>query len=105
MDGISQNRLGDLSITMGANGRQLDAAHRDGFVLHENDTGGGWRSAITGQVATQADLNATAVGAAYGPGSQMPSVDELSATISRFLMTGLLMSMLSGFDTNPYARR
>lgn len=103
VDGISQNKLGDLSVTMGQNGRQLDRAHRDGFVLQENDVGSGWRSAITGQVATQKDLNATAVGGAYGPGSQMPSVDELSSLLSQFLFTGFFLSMLTGFDASSPA--
>lgn len=67
--GLSQQDLGDLSITMGSNGRALDRANDDGFVLHENDSGAGWRSAYSGEVATQADLNLTRPGQIFGPGS------------------------------------
>ncbi len=99
VDGISQNQLGDLSITMGGDARAIDHAHRDGFLLEENRTGGGWRSAITGGVATQQDLNANAIGGAYGPGSQLPSVDELSALLGGFLLWGLF-SGGNMFDRN-----
>ncbi|MEO7466020.1 MAG: DUF1521 domain-containing protein, partial [Sphingobium limneticum] len=72
VDGISQNDIGDLSITQSNDGYALDAAKGDGFVLQENATGAGWRSELTGDIATQVDLNATRVGAAYGPGSDTP---------------------------------
>lgn len=68
--GLSQQTLGDLEVTMGNNGRALDRANDDGFVLHENDSGAGWRSAYTGDVATQADLNLTRPGQIFGPGSE-----------------------------------
>lgn len=93
VDGISQNELGDLSISMSQNGRAIDAATRDGFVLDENATGSGWRSSFTGEVATQTDLNATRPGQAYGPGSAMPSIDELSNVLGAFLTLGLLISI------------
>lgn len=89
IDGISQNRLGDLSIIMGQNGYALDFAHRDGYTLHENATGAGWRTEL-GNIATQRDLNATRVGADYGPGSQMPSLSEMSSFIMAFLLFGTL---------------
>ncbi|QJU59882.1 DUF1521 domain-containing protein [Sphingomonas sp. AP4-R1] len=95
VDGISQQEKGDLSISMGGNGRAIDAATRDGFVLNENANGAGWTSMLTGDVATQADLNATKPGAAYGPGSGMPSVDELSSTLSSFLVFGLFAAAVA----------
>lgn len=93
VNGISQNQIGDLSITQGNNGRQLDAAHRDGFVLNENASGSGWRSSYTGQVATQADLNATRVGGEFGPGSQAMSLDELGGALTGFLTLGVMLSL------------
>ena len=93
VDGISQNEIGDLSISMSQNGRAIDAATRDGFVLEENASGSGWRSTFTGQVATQADLNATRPGQAYGPGSGLPSIDELSNMLSAFLGFGALIGL------------
>jgi Domain of Unknown Function (DUF1521) len=88
--GISQNEIGDLSITQSNNGRSIDDRTRDGFVLHENATGSGWRSEFTGQIATQEDLNATKVGELYGPGSTMPSLGEVSELLSAFLLLGAL---------------
>jgi hypothetical protein len=89
IDGISQNQLGDLSVTLGQNGRALDAAHRDGYTLHENGSGAGWRTELGG-IATQRDLDATRIGADYGPGSEMPSLAEMSSFVAAFLMFGLL---------------
>lgn len=84
--GLSQQKLGDLEITMGDNGRALDRANADGFVLHENDSGAGWRSAYTGDVATQADLNATRPGAIFGPGSnEGETLASLSFLLGAFL--------------------
>jgi hypothetical protein len=88
VDGISQNQLGDLSVSMSNDGRRLDAITRDGFVLDENATGAGWRSELTGDIATQADLNLTRVGAAYGPGSQTPSLGEVADRLANFLILG-----------------
>ena len=92
VDGISQNQLGDLSVTMSNNGYAMDAAHRDGYVLHENATGSSWRSEFTGEVATQADLMATAVGGEFGPGSELPSLGEAFSQISGFLLFGALFN-------------
>lgn len=92
VNGISQLETGDLSVTMGNNGYAIDAATRDGFTLQENATGGGWRSGLTGQVATQADLDATRPGAAYGPGSNTPSIAEFSQMLSDFLIFGAIVS-------------
>lgn len=95
VDGISQNQLGDLELTMSNNGYAVDAAHRDGFVLHENGTGSSWRSEHTGEVATQADLNATRIGAEYGPGSTMPSLEEMMPQLGAFLLLGALFDFAS----------
>lgn len=90
VDGISQNQIGDLSVSMSQNGQLVDAMARDGFTLHENATGSSWRSEFTGQVATQADLNATRVGAEYGPGSDTPSLGESVDFMAGFLALGML---------------
>lgn len=90
VNGVGQNRIGDMTITQSSNGRAVDAAHRDGYVLRENATGAGWRTEHGGHVATQADLMATAIGAAYGPGSQRPSLGEANRGLSLFLASGLM---------------
>jgi hypothetical protein len=89
VDGISQNKLGDLSISMSNNGREIDAQTRDGFTLEENATGSGWRTE-SGNVATQADLMATAVGREYGPGSNQLSLTEAGEQLGNFLLGGFL---------------
>jgi hypothetical protein len=95
VDGISQNQLGDLKVSVGGNGHALDAAHRDGFMLYENATGSSWR-AEHGNIATQADLDATRPGQAFGPGSTMPSLPEFFDLLGGFLLTGSLFLAASG---------
>lgn len=97
VDGISQNQIGDLKISMSDNGALIDAATRDGFVLHENATGSGWRSELTGQIATQDDLNATKPGEAYGPGSTTPSFGELREALGTFLLFGIALGIGESF--------
>lgn len=105
VDGISQNKLGDLSVTMSNDGKAIDAEHRDGFTLHENKTGAGWRTE-DGNVATQKDLDATRIGGEYGPGSTKPSQAEagedfgdfdfsqLAGQIANFLIFGSVVGGL-----------
>lgn len=106
VDGISQNQLGDLEVSMSNDGELLDAATRDGFVLHENATGSSWRSELTGEVATQADLNLTRPGQLYGPGSEMPSFGEINQALSTFLFFGIVAGMADamGGDSSPMTR-
>jgi|GEM_PF-471077 len=93
--GLSQQTLGDLEVTMGNNGRALDRANDDGFVLHENASGAGWRSAYTGEVATQADLNLTKPGQIFGPGSEEGrTLAGLSFLLGAFLGGAMLFGSL-----------
>lgn len=89
IDGISQNQLGDLSVSVGTDGYALDAAHRDGWTVSENATGSGWR-ADHGGIATQADADITRPGEAYGPGSTAPSLGEFWQILGTFLAVGRL---------------
>lgn len=105
VDGISQNKLGDLSVTLSNDGKAIDTANRDGFTLHENKTGSGWRTE-DGTIATQKDLDATRIGGEYGPGSTKPSQAEggddfgdfdfsdLAGQISNFLIFGSIVGSL-----------
>lgn len=95
VNGISQNEIGDLSVTQSSNGYQLDARTGDGFVLNENDAGSGWRSGLTGEIATQEDLNATKPGQAYGPGTEHPDFSQISDLLSSFLLMGALSSLFN----------
>jgi Domain of Unknown Function (DUF1521) len=103
VDGISQNKLGDLSVSMSNNGYEIDAATRDGYTLHENACGSGWRTE-NGNIATQEDLNATAIGREYGPGSQMPSMGELGEFLGSFLAYGLFSAFLGGNNGSIFGR-
>ncbi len=95
VDGISQNKLGDLSVSMSNNGRAIDAATRDGFTLHENRTGSGWRTE-SGQMVTQREADVTRPGQTYGPGSTAPSFGEMSSVMSAFLIFGGLFGAAVG---------
>ena len=99
VDGLSENKLGDLSISMSSNGALLDAATRDGFVVTENGEGQGWLSSFTGEVATQADADITRVGQLYGPGSAMPSLEELGSLFTPFLTFGVLVGVAIAAET------
>ncbi|WP_404334999.1 DUF1521 domain-containing protein [Sphingomonas sp. MMS12-HWE2-04] len=92
VEGLSQNKLGDLSVSMSNNGYALDSATRDGFVLEQGANG--WESQLTGEVATQADLNLTKPGQLYGPDSSMPSLGEISSALSTFLFFGFVGEMI-----------
>ncbi len=97
VDGLSQNKTGDLSISMSNNGRALDAATRDGYVLNESADGKSWNSEYTGKAATQADMNATMAGGAFAPGSTTPSLGEMGTQLGQFLSFGVMGSMLGQF--------
>jgi hypothetical protein len=108
VDGVSQNQIGDLSVTMSQNGQAIDDATRDGFTLHENASGSGWRTEL-GNIATQNDLNATAKGREYGPGSDTPSLGEIGNFLGDFLLLGLFATFLGaafggGAPTRPAVR-
>lgn len=97
VDGVSEQVRGDLAVSMSQDGYALDALHRDGFVLHENAAGSGWISELSGAVATQADLDMTRLGAAYGPGSDLPSLGESFSLLGNFLMLGMLSAGLNAW--------
>lgn len=104
VDGISQNKLGDLSVTMSNNGQEIDAANRDGWTLHENASGSGWRTE-NGNIATQKDADITRIGAEFGPGSTALSQAEegeafnfdfsqMANQIASYLLFGAVVSSL-----------
>jgi Domain of Unknown Function (DUF1521) len=98
IDGVSQNKLGDLSMTLSNDGRAIDAAHRDGFVLNENECGSGWMTS-SGTLATQKDLDATRVGREFGPGSEVRNLDELGGVFSQFLLFGNFINFASNLGS------
>jgi hypothetical protein len=85
IDGISQNQLGDLKVSLSNNGEFLDMATRDGFTMHEGQNG--WTTEL-GTKVTQSDADLTKPGELYGPGSLEPSLGELGQAIGSFLLLG-----------------
>jgi Domain of Unknown Function (DUF1521) len=82
------------------NGDGYDADHetRDGFVLEQADDGASWQTEY-GDAVTQALLDETAVGGAFGPGSNLLSLGEFSAVISSFL-SAIGLSYSNSFMTS-----
>lgn len=90
IDGISQQQLGDLSVSVSTNGYALDAANRDGFTVLESAAG--WQTEL-GEKVTQADADLTKPGQIYGPNSDMPSLSELGSAMGSFLLFGSLLGL------------
>ncbi|MGN7997512.1 DUF1521 domain-containing protein [Sphingomonas sp. 22176] len=88
IDGISQQQLGDLSVSVSSNGYALDAANRDGFTVQES--AGSWQTEL-GETVTQADADLTRPGQIYGPDSTMPSLSELGSAMGGFLLFGSVL--------------
>ncbi len=100
IDGISQNQIGDLSVSVSNNGYAIDAAHRDGFTVLEQS--GGWQTEL-GQTVTQAEADITRPGQLYGPGSDAMSLGEAGTAIGSFLFFGSLFGASLGLDTSVRA--
>ncbi len=96
--GVSQEVGGDLTVVQSNDGRNIDEDTRDGLVIERN-TLTGWADEY-GVAVTQAILDATAPGAAFGPGSDLMSLDEFRTLISRFLAWGQISSMMSMSSRN-----
>lgn len=90
IDGVSQNQLGDVKVTMGGNGYLTDAATDDGLVVGERADGKGWTSSLTGQNVTQADFDTTKPGA--NDGLQFDS--DLGAALGLWLVGAQLAPLL-----------
>jgi len=90
IDGVSQNQLGDVKVTMGGNGYALDAAHDDGLVVNERADGAGWTSSLTGQNVTQADFDTTRPGA----GQPLSFDGNLGAALGLWLLGAQLAPLL-----------
>jgi hypothetical protein len=90
IDGISQQKTGDLAVTVSNNGYALDATNRDGFTVLEN--GHGWETEL-GQDVTQAQADITRPGALYGPGSDAMSLAEAGTAIGSFLFFGSMLGL------------
>lgn len=93
VDGVSQNELGDLSVTQSSNGRLVDLLTDDGFTVLENPFGEGWLNAETGLPATQADFDVTR------PGASPPEFDgSFASAIASFLMLGILTGVFEALE-------
>ena len=98
IDGISQNELGDLSITMGQDGRALDFAHDDGFNLTEQDLGGGnygWVSEFTGERVTRQEMREMTLHANREMREGLEADRDLGRAFGAWLMFGDLGALFS----------
>ena len=91
--GVSSDIGGDLAVVQSNDGYNIDEDTRDGLVI-ERDTLTGWADEY-GVAVTQEILNATAVGGAFGPGSDLMSLAEFRTLISRFMTWGMISTMMS----------
>lgn len=96
--GVSQDIGGDLLVSQSLDGHNIDEDTRDGLVL-ERDTVTGWADEY-GVEVTQELLDSTAVGAGFGPGSDLMSLDEFRTLISRFMAWGQISTMMSMASRN-----
>jgi Domain of Unknown Function (DUF1521) len=106
--GVSDTKLGDLAVTKQAKTEseayRIDDNARDGYVLVENKTGAGWVSEHSDKIATQVDMNETAVGADFAPGSSMMSLGEYGAFYSRIMTSLFTFTMAHAFSHASYDR-
>jgi Domain of Unknown Function (DUF1521) len=91
--GVSQTERGDLAVAQSNDGHNIDEDTRDGLVIERNSVTG-WADEY-GVEITQAVLDATAVGADFGPGSDLMSGEEFRTLISRFLAWGQISAIMS----------
>lgn len=97
VDGVSQNELGDLTVTQSNQGQLVDLATDDGFTVLENPFGEGWLNSDTFMPATQEDFNVTKPGAA----SDLPAFDSsLGLAITNFLLMGLVTGMFEALESS-----
>ncbi len=96
LTGIADDQADNIKLASG-NGYNIDDRVRDGFTVEEGPDGLRWLDE-EGNDLTQALLDATRVGGAFGPGSTMLSLGEVSAMLSRFFAF-LSTSWLSSFSS------
>ncbi len=106
ISGVSNEKLGDLAVTAesktAAQADDIEDDARDGYILVENETGAGWNSEHTDALATQIDLNETAVGGDFAPGSSRMAIGEYSAFFSRIMSNLFSFSMANSFIHSRY---
>jgi hypothetical protein len=100
LTGIDSDTFGDVKIEQSILGRNIEEDTRDGFTLVENDGGKGWNNEDPGTAITQTDLNETAIGERFAPGSVEISLGELRVVVSRFLVATLTSSIFASVRAN-----
>ncbi len=98
ISGASQDKLGDMKIVQSNAGDDVDESTRDGLVV-ARDPASEWADDY-GAAVTQATFDATAIGAAFGPGSTMLSLGEFQSLLSRFLSWGQASAMFATMSYN-----
>ncbi|WP_020410900.1 DUF1521 domain-containing protein [Hahella ganghwensis] len=100
VDGLDQNKIGDMTIEQGKAGYLMDTFTGDGLNLYENSNGEGWMvlDGLSLREVTQQDLNAT-----KGDQSDFSPMEGLKAMMTlglfaSFPLLGLLNSMFGEQD-------
>jgi hypothetical protein len=106
IDGVSQNQLGDLSISMSNDGYAIDAAFSDGLTIRENDgASSGWTSGITGQAVGQNDFDLTKIGNDGLPEALQAFSDAMRGVLGSWLLAGVLTGMAEAVSTSDVGER
>jgi hypothetical protein len=95
LTGLDNATLNDVKIDQSNSGWDIEDDTRDGFTLVENETGAGWNNEYPGTVVVQKDLDETAIGERFAPGSSAISLGELRVIVSRFLTSSITTSFIS----------
>jgi hypothetical protein len=93
INGVADEASGQLDVKA-ANGYDIDEETRDGLTLEECADGRGWQDE-DGIALSQLVLDATAVGADYGPGSTFMSMGEIGAMLGRIISYGFMNAMMT----------
>lgn len=89
---VSAKVIDDSTAPRGEKSWHVDDDTRDGFVLQENEAGTGWLLEGRDTVATQANLDATAIGGGFAPGSDRMSNGEFGIFFDRIITQFMMFS-------------
>ena len=94
VNGLDQNRIGDMTVETGEQGYVLDAMHGDGLDVYENGEGEGWmvQDGMWLRPVTQADMNQTK---SDGADSLLGDLAALQGTVASMTLGMMLGSFFA----------
>jgi Domain of Unknown Function (DUF1521) len=96
INGVADETTGDIKIEA-VDGYTADEETRDGLTLEEQPDSSGWQDE-DGVALDQAVLDATALGADFGPGSTLMSRSEITTVLNRIFAYGFVSSLMSSMS-------